>query len=87
MTRVAIVTFDDSTTRTRPLAVPVPTYLEFDLSFVIERCGVTNGDPVRRLNGIENTAAALARRWRDDVPLAPARELRMSDETRQALLA
>jgi hypothetical protein len=64
-----------------------PTYLEFDLAFLITRSGITNRSAARRLNGVENTVAALARRWREERPIAPATELRMTDWTRSQLLA
>jgi hypothetical protein len=64
-----------------------PIHLECDLRFIIERCGITSPAVVRRLNGIENTLTALARRWRPERLIQPATDLRMADETRLALLA
>lgn len=63
-----------------------PIHLEFDLAFLIARCGVTNESALRRLNGIENTVAALARCWRDPAPILPADELRMAETTRQRMI-
>jgi hypothetical protein len=64
----------------------MPIYLEFDLRFLIERCGVTVSLPERRLNGLENVMAMLAKEWRGIRPLDPSRELRMSYSTRRAVL-
>ena len=65
----------------------MPVHLEFTLDYLIQRSGA--GTPVAdgRLEGFERTIARLARSWRPDRPIAPARELRMADETREALLA
>jgi hypothetical protein len=64
----------------------MPVHVEFTLEYLIRRAdaGVV---PDRRLDGFERTIARLARSWRPDRPIAPARELRMADETRDALLA
>jgi hypothetical protein len=70
-----------------PTASPVePLYLEFVLGFVIERSSITEPYAHRRLNGFENALTALAARYRPALPLVPDRELRMSNETREALL-
>jgi hypothetical protein len=63
-----------------------PLHIEFFLTFVIARSGIQQPRADRRLNGIENTIVSLARRWRSEQPIEPARELRMSDATRAALL-
>lgn len=65
----------------------MPIHLEFALQFLIRRAGVATSHADRRLDGFERTLATLARSWRPDRPIAPARELRMADETRDALLA
>jgi hypothetical protein len=66
---------------------PMPVHLEFPLHYLIQRSGVTTSPADHRLDGFENAIAALARRWRPERPLSPARELRMADETREALMA
>src|SRR5829696_697736 len=65
----------------------MPVHVEFTLHYLIERAGCTAAQPDRRLDCFERTIAALARQWRGERPIAPARELRMADETRDALLA
>jgi hypothetical protein len=65
----------------------MPVHLEFSLHYLIQRSGVSAPRADHRLNGFENAIAALARRWRPERPLAPARELRMAHETRDSLLA
>jgi hypothetical protein len=64
-----------------------PIHVEFALSHVIAHSRVQNANAVRRLNGIENTVAALAVEWREWRPIIPSRELRMSETTREALMA
>jgi hypothetical protein len=65
----------------------MPVHVEFPLHYLIQRCGVSTARADHRLNGFENAIASLARRWRPERPLSPARELRMADETRDALMA
>lgn len=65
----------------------MPVHLEFTLDYLIRRSGVAAPLAAGRLDGFERTIARLARSWRPDRPIAPARELRMADETREALLA
>jgi hypothetical protein len=65
----------------------MPVHLEFTLDYLIRRSGDAMPLPDRRLDGFERAIVALARNWRPDRPIAPARELRMADETRAALLA
>ena len=49
---------------------------------------IAAGDGIaRRLDAFERTLVALTRAWRADAPLAPARELRVSEETLDQLLA
>ena len=62
----------------------MPAHIEFDLPFLIERCGVTVPLAERRLNGLENVMTMLAKQWREIHPIAPARELRMSPATLNA---
>ena len=64
-------------TRTR-----TPLHVEFALAFLIEASGIGERVAKLRLNGLENTIATLARAWRPRLPIAPARELRMSAATR-----
>jgi hypothetical protein len=66
---------------------PMPVHLEFTLHFLIQHAGDAVPAADRRLDGFERTIARLARSWRPDRPIAPARELRMADETRDALMA
>ena len=65
----------------------MPIHLEFSLDYLIRRCDLAGARADRRLDGFENAIALLARRWRPERPLAPARELRMARETRDSLLA
>jgi len=65
----------------------MPLYLEFALSFLLARAAVDQPAADRRLNAFEDILTALASRWRPRTPLSPARELRMCEQTREALLA
>jgi hypothetical protein len=65
----------------------MPVHLEFTLHYLIQRSDVSTPRADRRLDGFESAIARLASRWRPQRPIAPARELRMADETREALLA
>jgi hypothetical protein len=65
----------------------MPVHLEFTLRFLIQRAGAAVPAADWRLDGFERIIARLASRWRPARPIAPARELRMADETRDALLA
>jgi hypothetical protein len=65
----------------------MPVHLEFTLDYLIRRAGASVAPAGRRLDDFEQTIARLARSWRPDRPIAPARELRMADETRDALVA
>jgi len=49
---------------------------------LIEASGIQAAIAKLRLNGLENTITTLARAWRPRLPIAPARELRMSAATR-----
>jgi hypothetical protein len=69
----------------REVQVSSPAHIEFVLQFLIARCGITAPLAIRRLNGFENTLAALAWRWRQEHDLGPATELRLSVETRHDL--
>jgi hypothetical protein len=65
----------------------MPVHVEFTLDYLIQRAAVAVPRAAPRLDGFEHAIARLARSWRPDRPIAPARELRMADETREALLA
>lgn len=65
----------------------MPLYLEFTLSFLLARAAVAEPVAARRLNAFEDLLTTLASRWRPRIPLSPAREIRMCQETREALLA
>jgi hypothetical protein len=65
----------------------MPVHVEFTLHYLIERAGATTAHATHRLDQFEDTIARLSRSWRPAHPIAPARELRMADETREALLA
>lgn len=62
-------------------------HLDVALPWLIKNSRITNGDPARRLNSIENQLALLVRQWRPFAPIDVERELRMSDVTRDQLLA
>ena len=65
----------------------MPVHLEFALQYLLARSAPYGVRAERRLEAFEHTIARLASRWRPQHPIAPARELRMADETRDALLA
>jgi hypothetical protein len=67
--------------------VAMPVHLEFTLDYLIQRTGASVAPAGRRLDDFERTIARLARSWRPDRPIAPARELRMADETCDAFVA
>jgi hypothetical protein len=65
----------------------MPVHVEFTLHYLIQRAGATTAQATHRLDQFEDAIARLSRSWRPSRPIAPARELRMADETREALLA
>ena len=65
----------------------MPVHLEFTLHYLIQRSGASTPRADGRLDSFERAIARLASRWRPARPIAPARELRMAEETREALLA
>ena len=71
---------------TWPQGVPRTTHVDYLLRFVIERSMAASDGIAGRLDALERTLVALTRPWRADAPLAPARELRASSETLDALL-
>jgi hypothetical protein len=66
-----------------PGEVQRAAYVDYLLRFVIDRStGVGTGTGIAgRLDALERTLVTLARTWRAESPLAPARELRASSET------
>ena len=75
----------------RPIATPGgparSAYVDYLLRFVLERSICTGEGIAGRLEAFERTLVTLTRPWRAETPLAPARELRVSSETLDALLA
>lgn len=75
----------------KPIAVPdgMPrtAYVDYLLRFVLEHNAGIAGGIAARLDAFERTLVALTRPWRAESPLAPARELRVSSETLEELLA
>jgi hypothetical protein len=72
---------------TWPQGVPRTTHVDYLLRFVIERSDATGEGIAGRLDALERTLVALTRAWRPDAPLAPSRELRVSEETLDQMLA
>jgi hypothetical protein len=72
---------------TWPQGVPRTTHVDYLLRFVIERSIGPSDGIAERLDALERTLVALTRAWRPDAPLAPARELRVSEETLDEMLA
>jgi len=70
-----------------PDGVPRTAYVDYLLRFVLDQSAGVNGGIAARLDAFERTLVALTRPWRAASPLAPARELRVSGETLDALLA
>lgn len=70
-----------------PWHQPVPLHMEFDLSFLIRRAGVRQPSPARRLNAFENLLWLMADRFRSRQLIVPSRDVRMSERTRESLLA
>ena len=59
--------------------------VEFLLSHLIARSGITRRDPECRLNAIENLMSLQVQRWRPLAAIAPESELLMAEITRDAL--
>jgi len=70
-----------------PEGVPRTAHVDYLLRFVIDRSSGSGAGIGSRLDALERTLVALTRPWRADAPLAPARELRVSNETLDSLLA
>src|SRR5690348_14447372 len=69
-----------------PDGVPRTAYVDYLLRFVLDQSAGAGGIGAR-LDAFERTLVALTRPWRATSPLSPARELRASSETLDALLA
>ena len=69
-----------------PDGLPHTAYVDYLLRFVLEQSAGIGGIAAR-LDAFERTLVALTKPWRAESPLAPARELRVSSETLDALLA
>jgi hypothetical protein len=67
--------------------VPRTAHVDYLLRFVLERSANAGAGIAGRLDALERTLVALTRPWRPDGPLAPARELRLSSDTLDTLLA
>ena len=61
-------------------------YVDYLLRFVLDRSIGAGQGIASRLDAFERTLVTLTRPWRAESPLAPARELRVSTETLDALL-
>ena len=72
---------------TWPQGVPRTTHVDYLLRFVIDRSIAASDGIAGRLDALERTLVALTRAWRPDAPLAPSRELRVSEETLDQMLA
>lgn len=72
---------------TSPEGVPRTSHVDYLLRFVLDRSTNADAGIAGRLDALERTLVALTRPWRQDDPLAPARELRLSSETLDTLLA
>ena len=70
-----------------PDGIPRTAYVDFLLRFVLEHSAGIDGGIAARLDAFERSLVALTRPWRAESPLAPARELRVSSETLDELLA
>ncbi|HEV7990991.1 MAG TPA: hypothetical protein VGP25_04155 [Gemmatimonadaceae bacterium] len=62
-------------------------HVDFLLRFVLERSAGAMPRVSARLDALERALAELTKQWRAHAEIAPARELRMSDETLASLLA
>ena len=74
-----------------PIALPDglrrTAYVDYLLRFVLEQSADSGSGIAGRLDSFERALVALTRPWRAEAPLAPAREVRVSSETLDALLA
>ena len=68
--------------------MPRTTHVDYLLRFVIERSVASSDGIAGRLDALERTLVALTRAWRPDTtPLAPTREVRVSEDTLDQMLA
>jgi hypothetical protein len=72
---------------TSPAGLPRTAYVDYLLRFVLDRSTSGGHGIAGRLDALERTLVSLTRPWREEAPLAPARELRVSSETLDTLLA
>ena len=72
---------------TPPTNAPRTAHVDYLLRFVIDRSTTKSDGIAGRLDALERTLVALTRPWRADAPLVPARELRLSSDTLDSLLA
>jgi hypothetical protein len=72
---------------TWPQGVPRTTHVDYLLRFVIDLSIAASDGIAGRLDALELTLVALTRTWRPDAPLAPSREVRVSEETLDQMLA
>jgi hypothetical protein len=62
-------------------------HVEFRVSWLIAQLWEESVSPGRRLTAIESLVSCLGRPWRSfDEPIRPARDLRMSERTREMLM-
>lgn len=64
-----------------------PVHIEFALAHVIAHSRIQTASAIRRLNGFENTLAALSVEWRVWRPIIPSKEIRMSRVTNASVVA
>lgn len=65
--------------------VPPRPYAEFRLPFVLARSAARGRGALARLDAVEHTLGELVRRWHAGAPLSPARDIRASAATVDAL--
>ena len=70
-----------------PEGLPRTAHVDYLLRFVLDRSADASEGIGGRLDALERTLVALTRPWRAEQPLAPAREVRLSSETLDSLLA
>jgi hypothetical protein len=61
--------------------------VDFLLRFILDRSASAPPRVSARLDALEHTLAELTKQWRVHPSLAPARELRMSNDTLESLMA
>ena len=69
------------------LSSSAPVHVEFRVSWLIAQLREESASPGCRLSAIEHLVGLLGRPWRPfDDPIRPARDLRMSERTREMLM-